>query len=100
MPPLLSNFYSQPAPTLTTACQPVISVHQPATTVQQSATDILQLSATTAGARQQSAAIVYTQPAHSQPLTACTATALPLGTQPPQPSVSAYTADAAVLLVS
>ena len=52
---------------------------------------------------------VHTQPTHPQSLTAWTATALPLGTQPtqpsqlsvptqpPQPSVSAYTADVALL---
>jgi len=113
-PSLLSNFYSQPAPALTAAHQPVTSVpqltasvHQPVISAQQSATDLHQLFVT-AGVQQQSAAIVYTQPTssatqllstqpsttwlvhtqptHPQPLTAWTATALPLGTQPPQPS--------------
>ena len=97
-PPLPARLYNQPAPALTAARQPVISV-------QQSVTDLHQLFVT-AGVQQQSAAIVYTQPTHSHSLTAWTATALPLGTQlpqpsvsiqPPQPSVSAYTADAAVL---
>ena len=67
-PPLLSNFYSQPAPALTAVRQPATSVpqltasvHQPVISAQQSATDLHQLFAT-AGARQQSAAIVYTQP--------------------------------------
>jgi len=133
-PPLPASFYSQPAPALTTVHQPDINVHQLATSVQQSVTDMHQLSAT-AGVQQQSAEVhtqpsviqpactqpsvtqllytqpsttwlVYTQPTHPQPLTAWTAAALPLGTQPPQPSVptqppqpsvSAYTADVAVL---
>jgi len=40
---------------------------------------------------------MHTQPTHPQPVTAWTATALPPGTQPPQPFVSAYTADVAAL---
>jgi len=107
-PPLPASLYSQPAPALTAACQPAANVHQLATSVQQSATDMHQLSAT-AGVQQQSAVVctqpsviqsactqpsvaqllytqpsttwsVHTQPTHPQPLTAWTATALPLGT--------------------
>ena len=40
---------------------------------------------------------MHTQPTHPQPLTTWTATALSPGTQPPQPSVSAYTAGVAAL---
>ena len=79
--PLPHHHYSQPAPALTTAHQPDISVHQLA-----------------AGLHQQSAAMLCTQPSttwslytqltHPQPLTAWTATALSPGTQPPRPSVS------------
>jgi len=118
-PPLPARLYSQPVPALTTAHQPDISVQQLTTSVHSSVTGVHQAAASVC---QQSAAAVctqpvctqssvtqllytqpsttwsvHTQPTYPQPLTAWTATALPLGTQLPQPSVSAYTADAAVL---
>ena len=87
-PPLPHHHYSQPAPALTTAHQPDISVHQPDISVHQ----------LVAGLHQQSAAMLCTQPSttwslhtqltHLKPLTAWTATALSPGTQLPRPSVS------------
>ena len=101
-PPLPASLYSQPAPALTAACQSVISVHHPATGLHSAAAHVHQQSAATvytqpACTQPSVTQLLYTQPTHPQSLTVWTATALPPGTQPPQPSVSAYTADVAAL---
>jgi len=109
-PPLPASLYSQSVPALTTAHQPDISMHQLAAGLQQQSAAMLYTrpSASQPACTQPAATqllytqpsttwSVHTQPTHPQPLTAWTAAALPLGTQPPQPSVSAHTADVALL---
>ena len=110
--PLPSRIYTPPISVLTAAHQLTTSVHHPVTGVHQTAAHVCQQSAATvytqpACTQPSVTQLLYTQPSttwsmhtqptHPQPLTTWTATALSPGTQPPQPSVSAYTADVAAL---